>query len=142
MVANRKVTGKTWSMPMGLLAGGILSLSSTLIGAALLASMINREMVAEMGIGYGVMVILLLSSVIGSMTAYTKIRRRRMLVCALAGLVYFLTLCSITAMFFHGTYSGVLVTAAVIAGGSISVGLLGLRAGEGRKGKLHRRAYR
>lgn len=126
MVANRKVTGTAVSMPMGLLIGTAVSLGLTLTGAAVLAKLIETEAVAEIGIGYGTMLILLLASMTGSLMAYAKIKRQRMLVCALNGLIYFLVLLSMTAIFFGGQYAGIPVTALVILAGSVSAGFMGL----------------
>jgi len=126
MVANKKVTGKASSMPTGLAIGVASSLGMTGLGASILAKLIASETVAELGIGYGVMLILLFSSVTGSFIAFKKIKHRRMTVCVLTGLIYCCVLLSVTAACFGGRYTGVHVTALVIMSGCVSVGILGL----------------
>lgn len=132
MVVNRKVTGTAAAMPVGLAIGLGVSMGVTLLGSGILAWLINREMVAQSGIGYGSLGILLASSLLGAAVSYGKIKHRRMLVCALSGAVYFVSLLCVTALFFGGQYQGMGVTGLVILAGSLCVGLLGLK-GEGRR---------
>jgi len=140
MVLNQKPTGRTMSMPVGLAIGGAVSLGITLLGAAVLAKLVDQETLAWENVGYGVMVILLLASFFGAMSAWGRIRRQRLLVCAVSGVIYFGSLLSITALFFGGQYEAVGVTAALVLAGSIAAWLLGLRDG-GRKKKI-RTAHR
>ncbi len=133
MTAKRKTTGTTMSMPGGLAMGGLVSLGITLAGSAILAWLVDEEMMAMESIGYGIMVMLLGASFLGAVTAYGKIRRRRLLVCAASGLVYIGILLSITALFFGGQYSGVAVTVLLVLAGSVAAGMLGL--GQGRGGR-------
>lgn len=133
MTAKRKTTGTTMSMPGGLAMGGLISLGITLAGSAILAWLVDEEMMAMESIGYGIMVMLLGASFLGAVTAYGKIRRRRLLVCAASGLVYIGILLSITALFFGGQYSGVAVTVLLVLAGSVAAGMLGL--GQGRGGR-------
>lgn len=121
------------SMPGGLAMGGLVSLGITLAGSAILAWLVDEEMMAMESIGYGIMVMLLGASFLGAVTAYGKIRRRRLLVCAASGLVYIGILLSITALFFGGQYSGVAVTVLLVLAGSVAAGMLGL--GQGRGGR-------
>lgn len=135
MVANLKPTGRASSMPGGLIFGAAVSITITVIAAALLAWLINREVVSQSSIGYGIIGLLLMSSFTGSMASFARIKRQRMLVCLAAGGIYFGILLACTALFFGGQYSGVGVTALVVAAGALSAALLGLRAGKGRKNK-------
>ena len=140
MAINQKVTGRTSSMPVGLAIGGGVSLIITLLTAALLAELINREAISEESVGYGVMILLLLSSAIGSLTAVGKIKRQRMAVCLLSGGIYFCILLSITALFFGGQYDAVGVTAVLVLGGSVAAAFLSLQQGRrGRSGKTRRK---
>ena len=66
MVANRKVTGTAAAMPVGLAIGLGVSMGVTLLGSGILAWLINREMVAQSGIGYGSLGILLAASLLGA----------------------------------------------------------------------------
>ena len=128
-----KRTGRTMSMAAGLAVGGLTSLGITLAGSAGLAWLIHREIMEMEDLGYGILVMLLAASFLGAVTAYRKIRRRRMVVCTASGGVYLGILLAIPALFFGGQYGGVWVTAMPVMAGSIGAGLLGL--GQGRGGK-------
>lgn len=108
----------------------------TIAGSALLAKLVDSEVMEWDNIGYGVMVMLLVSAFAGAMGAISKIRHKRMLVSALSGVVYIAILLSITALFFGGRYQAVGVTSGLAMAGSLTAGLLGL--GQGR-GKRHRK---
>lgn len=141
MVANRKVTGNASSMPVGLALGAAVSLLMTLAGAWFFAYLISREILEEVSIGYCAMFIILLSSITGTSAAMGKIKRRRGHVCGLSGLIYFMMLLSMTALFFGGQYHGVGVTALLIMAGSGTVALLGLRGERrGHRRKIKRSA--
>lgn len=130
-MAKGKATGRTMSMPGGLAMGGMTSLLITLVGTAALAWLIHRQRMEMENVGYGIMALLLAASFLGAVTAYRKIRRRRMLVCAASGAVYLGLLLCIPALFFGGQYSGVGVTALLVLAGSACAGLLGLGQGRG-----------
>ena len=136
MALNPKHTGRASSMAGGLAFGVTMSLLLMIVMAAALAKLVEKEIIAETQIGYGVMVLLLLSTFAGSKLAWSKTKRRRLATCMAAGGIYFLVLLSITALFFGGQYEGVGVTAPLILAGS---GLASLpasqkkRAGKGYK---------
>lgn len=111
--------------------GLALSMTLTMILAAGIAHMISNEMIPEDMVGYGVIVILLSASAAGAVLAFKKIKHRRMVVCLLSGLAYYLSLLAVTALFFGGQYTGMGVTGLAVLGGCGSVGLLGLK----REGK-------
>lgn len=136
MVVNRKPTGRALSIPAGLSIGAAAALAWTLLTAMLMARMVESEVLAESAIGYGSGVILLTASFLSAMVAYRRVKRQRAMVCMISGGLYFLMLLAITALFFGGQYTGVGVTAIVIAAGAGCAVLLGLRDGRGkRKGR-------
>ena len=106
------------------------ALLCSLAGSAILAYLIQKESVAYDAMGYGIMMILLGSSLAGSYLAWRKIKHRRAAVCLATGGTFFLMLLSITALFFGGQFEAVGVTALLIFSGSASVILAGL--GQGR----------
>ena len=130
MVVNQRVTGKAMSMPAGIGIGVLVSTLMTVAGAAALALLISKETIPENGIGYGVIVTLLLASSLGALTAWRCIRHRRMVVCLVQGLCYYIVLLGFTALFFGGQYQGMGITGLVILGGCGAVGLLGLNGGK------------
>ena len=135
MVVNRKPTGKVMSIPGGLAVGALFSIGATLLLTAVLAKLVEGETVQQENIGYGVMVILTVSAFTGALVSFGRIKRQRLLVCGLSGLLYFVILMSMTALFFGGQYSSVGVTALLILLGSAVAALLGLKQGGGGRRK-------
>ena len=137
MTMNQKPTGTAMSMPAGLAVGGIWSLVVTIGLSAVIAKLIDGEIVEQGSIGYFVISILLIASITGALQSFRKIKRRRMLVCLISGLIYFCVLLSITALCFGGQYQGIGVTGLVVLCGSSCAGLMGLREKkQGRTGKI------
>ena len=130
MVANQKVTGTASSMPGGLASGAAVSLLATVAGCWFFAYLISIEKLVQSAIGYCAMVIILLSALLGAAVAVRRIKRRRLYVCGLSGLIYYLCLLSMTALFFGGQYQGVGVTALLVLGGAGTAAMLSLK-GEG-----------
>lgn len=139
---KRTTSGRALSTPMGLLYGTAASMLITLLGAVVLAWLINLEKLQWEQIGYGIMVLLLTASFLGALAAYHKIKRQRMMVCILAGLLYLAVLASLTALFFGGQYEGVGVSGCLIAAGNVSAGILGLQTGKGRISGNRKRRHR
>jgi len=110
MVLNQKPTGRAVSMPAGLLFGTLISMGVTLLAVGLIARLASSEYLKETQIGYGIMLTLLAASFAGALAAVGRIKRQRLMVCALSGLIFFLALLSITALFFGGQYEAVGVT--------------------------------
>ena len=127
MGMNQKVTGRAMSMPAGIAVGMLVSLLVTLVGALLLGWLIDSETMTTNSIGYGSMVILLAASALGALVAKNRIKHRTLVVCLLSGTGYYLSLLSITALFFGGQYQGMGVTLALVLAGAGSVSLLNLK---------------
>ena len=139
MTGSRKHSGRTVSVPGGLAAGAAVSAVVTGVGTLTLAWMLNREVVLWEKIGYGILIMVMLSAYLGAKVSYGKIRRQRMMICLMSGVVYFSMLLCVTALFFGGQYEAVGVTGLLVAGGCICAALPGKqrkRAGKrsGRKG--------
>lgn len=127
MVKPPKVTGTVTAMPVGLAMGLGVSLLITVAGCCIITQLILSESIPRDSIGYTSLVTLLLSSILGTATSWGCIRHRRLLVCGVSGGLYFLALLAVNILFFGGVFDGILVTALVIAGGSMVIWLLGLR---------------
>ena len=87
MVANKKITGRATSLPAGLAIGATCSLAATLILTAILAKLVESETLPVEKIGYGIMALLIVSSFAGAMIAFGRIKRQRMLVCIVSGVI-------------------------------------------------------
>lgn len=119
MTVNRKPTGTASTIPTGLISGVFIALIITIIGATITAKLLDNEIISWQSIGYAVLIIILLASWLGSKTACRKIKRRYIMVSLATGVLYFLLLLIMTALFFGGQYSGVGETAILVLCGSI-----------------------
>lgn len=127
MVANKKMTGRSASMPLGVMVGTLVSVVITVVASAVITSMILEGKVDPGSIGAWAMVTLSVSAVIGPLVADMMIKRRRLLVSASVGASYYLTLLSIAILLFDGVSSGAFVGAVIIMSCSSLVGLITLR---------------
>ena len=139
MTVNRKVTGTAVSMPVGIAMGWTASMVTTLLMSVFVARLISDEILKDTAIGYGAMFILLLASVLGAVVSTAKVKRRRLQVSLLSGIVYYASLLGATALFFGGQYQGMGVTALLVFAGS---GLVILLAGREKKQKKYRKGRR
>lgn len=133
MVANKKITGRATSLPAGLAIGAVCSLVATLILTAILAKLVEAETLPVEKVGYGIMVLLIVSSFAGAMISFGRIKRQRMLVCIVSGVIYFAILMSITALFFGGAVQRRGYDRAAGSGGQRSRRTAGTAAGQGSK---------
>ena len=118
MTINRKVTGTASAVPTGMAMGVMTAMAIMLTGTLTASIMIHKEILQWDQSGYAVMLILILSSWIGTSVAARKIKRRRLLSCAVSGGIYYLILLAMTGLFFGGKYSGVGETGLLILCGS------------------------
>ena len=142
MVSNWKPTGRASSVPAGLGWGALASVGLTGVLSLLLGKLLQSELLGWDGAGYWIMAMVLISAFWGALISAACIKRQRILVCGLAGLVYFGFLLSLTALFFGGQFEGVGVTAALVFGGCGTAGLLGMRENRGGKKGKRRKRYR
>ena len=138
---NKKVTGNSSSLPIGIGMGVGLALLVTLIGSATAAWMISTDKIEEETIGYSVMVILILSSFLGSWIAVLKTKRLRLQVSFITGGIYYLLLLAITALFFGGQYQGMGITLMLVLVGCAITIMIGLRGQKMKKASHRRKAF-
>lgn len=141
MVRNKKVTGTSKSIPVGICIGTAVALMTTVIGTLISAWLISKEKIGEESIGYCAMIILLISSMLGSYTAQEAVKHKRVIMCAAAAAGYYVSLLAITAMFFGGQYQGMGVTALVVAAGTGVIILSKLAGGESGRRKIKKYSY-
>lgn len=136
MTTQHKPTGRASSIPSGLAMGAVISVLATFLICMIGAWLISSEILPQQKIGYCSVTALLASAILGALTSWRKIKRKRLMVCMLSGGVYFLLLVMTTVVFFGGDFRGMGVTFAVILMGSMAALLL---TGEGRMGRTGRR---
>lgn len=137
MVRNQKPTGKAVSIPAGVGIGTLAALGWTLLCAAVLAKLMEMEILPENAVGYGAMMILLSGSFLGSLLAVQKVKSRRLQVSMLTAAGFYLSLLAMTALFFGGQYTGMGVTGLLVFGGSGTSVLMGMGSGK----RKHPRGY-
>ena len=125
-------------MPAGLATGALVNIGILLPAAALIAKLVEGEGIPESSIGYAIMVTLMGAAFFGAMTASGRIKRQRLLVCSLSGLLFFGILMSMTALFFGGQYEAVGVTCLLVMGGSILPVFVGNRKNRRGKGSIRK----
>lgn len=138
---NLLKSGKTCSVPQGLLYGGLISILVTTSIAALLAKLVDIGKIPWDWIGYGTMILLFLSAFLGAATANRVIRRQRFVISIMSGLVYFGILLSVTALFFGGQFEAVGVTGLLILAGCGCAGLLNFEEKRGGKRRKPKKPY-
>ena len=136
MVTNKKVFGKAMSMPAGIAIGLGISLILLMTGCAVIAALLEKEIIMEGQIGYGAMVTLFFSSAIGSAAAVVLVKHRRLMVSLLHGSGYMGSLFLINGLLFGGTITGGWVTAILLYGASCCVSLLLPQGNRQKKIKL------
>jgi len=124
-----------YSLPFGVGIGGLMSIVSTILGALIIAWIIEKEWITDSSVNLWFVALILIASFVGAGTATGIIKNKRMIVCLLSGLVYLLLLLACNSLFFGGQYNGIMETMLVVFAGCTSMGLLGLK-----KDKKHRTA--
>ncbi|MBQ8768635.1 MAG: TIGR04086 family membrane protein [Oscillospiraceae bacterium] len=129
------------SIPAGVIIGVIAAVAVMLIGALVMSYLIVKETVGMSSAGIGAMVIVAISSALGVWLASALTKQKKLLVCGLTALIYYLVLLSITAVFFDGVYDAVGLTALMVILGAGGILLCGLRK-KSSKSKIKIPAYR
>ena len=142
MAKKRIVNKKEASLPAGIGIGLAVSIVITLLTAGVLAYLISNETLQESAIGAGALIIQLISAAGGGITAYSLIKRQRVLVCGILALCYFLVLLGMTALIFGGQYRGVGSAILAVLGGGILAVLPGIIAGSKTRKGPKRKAFR
>lgn len=138
MIRNHTATGRALSMPAGLAIGLCICLVLTLVLSAILAKLVSTEKLEWGNIGYGIMIILLITSLFGSKSTCLLTKRRKLMACFLTGLLYWLSLIMITALFFGGQYDGMGVTGFIVICGCAVSWVMESKGERGRKKNLHK----
>lgn len=115
------------TIPLGIGFGVAACLIVTVLGAIIGATLVDKQVVAEQGIGYVALVILVFSAATGAWTAMHKLKRKKMQMCLLTGLCYYGILLAITGILFGGRYESMGITALAVLAGAGVVALLGSR---------------
>jgi putative membrane protein (TIGR04086 family) len=124
MVYKQKHMINGSSMPVnigvGLIIGWIITIVVTLAMATIISSGKDKEYL----IGTSSIIAVILSSVVSAILVSKHAERNKMIYALISGIVYFVSLLCVNALFYNGTFTGVGYYALLILGASVSVGLI------------------
>ena len=124
MVYKQKHMIKGSSMPViigvGLIVGWIITILLALAMATIISSGNDKEYL----IGTSSIIAVILSSVVSAILVSKRTEHNKMIFALISGIVYFISLLCVNALFYDGTFTGVGYYALLILGASISVGLI------------------
>ena len=139
MQSSGKITGKSMSVPGGLVLSGTISMGITLLISILLAKLLDSQKLGWEQTGYWIMVMLFAAAFAGGKVGIAAIKRQRLAVSAMCGLLYWGLLLCMTALFFGGNFNAVPETALIIIAGSGCAAMVSLPQKKGRGRKIRKR---
>lgn len=119
-------TGKAMSVPAGLGLSLVVNVSITSMAVAIITILLNYNSITWENTGYWIMGMLLISSYFGGKVAINSIKTQVYIVSLMSGILYWMFMLCITALFFGGQYNSIFETGVLIIAGSISAALLHL----------------
>lgn len=132
----KKLTGRSPSLVKSVAAGVALGTVWTILCAAIIAKLVDSEVLPMENVGYGSMAAVLSAVFMGASLAGKRAGHLVAQASAISGVAYFACLLLVNALFFGGSYTGLGVTAILVAAATM---LALLAAGKGRPGKRRRR---
>ena len=105
------------------------------LGAAVLAKLLDMEILQIEKVGYGIMLIHLLAVFLGSKSAKAGAGKEGALATVITAVGYYLILLAVNALFFGGGYSGLGFTALLVTG-SAAAAILTVRKDSQKRYKI------
>ena len=118
---------------------GAVSFGITILVSIFLAQLLDRQQLNWEQAGYWIMAMLFVAAFAGGKVGIAAIKRQRLAVSAMCGLLYWGLLLCMTALFFGGNYNAVLETALIIIAGSGCAAMVSLPRKKGRGRKIRKR---
>lgn len=134
----KKISGRAPSLVKSVATGVSLTAVWTLGSAAIIAKMLENEVISMNHVGYGAMAAVLSAVFMGATLAGKRAGHMVVQAAALSGAGYFVCLLLVNALFFGGTYTGMGTTLLLII---LATALALLAAGKGR-GRHSRHRYK
>ena len=134
----KQQTGRSPNLPKAVGAGVLTALTAAFLGAALLAKLVDMELLKMENLGYGILVLHLLSVFLGAGSAMVRGGHRASAAGGITGAGYYLVLLLVNGLFFGGSYSGLGVTLLLTV---LAVGAAMLTHRQGR-GRGRRKRYK
>ena len=134
----KQQTGRSPSVGKAILSGTSTGAAMAFLGAAVLAKLLDSEVMKMENVGYGILMIHLLAVFLGVKTTLGRAGKQESWAAAATGASYFLLLLAVNALFFQGEFTGMGVTLLLIAAATAGAVLT-----EGKhSGKRGRRRYK
>ena len=124
MAKQQKPFSDGGELGTALASGVVASMLSAVILCGVLAYLVASERISENSIGYGVMAILFVSSLLGGCISKYRERNRGILCCVVSGIMFLFVLVGVTALFFDGEFRGVIPNTSMILCGSAVAAIL------------------
>lgn len=137
MKNKRKANGRAASVPGGMAMAATASMILTVVLSVLIAYFLNQGKISWEQAGYWIMAMLFISAFVGGKLAYSAVKRQRLFISFMSGIIYWGLLLCITALFWGGNYGPIWETAGIIGAGCLTSALLKV----GRSRKKNKRAY-
>lgn len=137
MKNKRKANGRAASVPGGMAMTAAASMILTVVLSVLIAYFLNQGKISWEQAGYWIMAMLFISAFVGGKLAYSAVKRQRLFISFMSGIIYWGLLLCITALFWGGNYGPIWETAGIIGAGCLTSALLK----GGRCRKKNKRAY-
>ena len=134
----KKVTGRAPSLWKSVVSGLLLGVLWTVICAAVIAKLLDSQLLSMENVGSGSMVAVLSAVFAGASLAGKRAGHLILQAAVISGAAYFACLLLVNALFFGGSYTGMGVTLFLVV---LATGLAVLMTGKGR-GKGSRRRYK
>lgn len=134
----KQQTGRSPSVGKAILSGTSTGAATAFLGAAVLAKLLDSEVMKMENAGYGILMIHLIAVFLGVKATLRRAGKWESWAAAATGASYFLLLLAVNALFFQGEFTGMGVTLVLIAAATAAAVLT-----EGKqKGKRGRRHYK
>ena len=124
MKNKRKANGRAASVPAGMAIAAAASMILTVVLSVLIAYFLNQGKISWEQAGYWIMAMLFISAFVGGKLAYSAVKRQRLFISFMSGIIYWGLLLCITALFWGGNYGPVWETAGIIGAGCLTSALL------------------
>ncbi len=134
----KKRMGRAPSLGKSVVAGVVLGTIWTVVCAAIIAKLVDSEILAMENVGYGAMMAVLSAVFMGASLAGKRAGHMVVQAAAISAVAYFVCLLLVNALFFGGSYVGMGVTALLVA---LAAALAVLAAGKGT-GRSRRMRYK
>lgn len=137
MALKNKAVQRNLSLPFAVLTGIVCGGAVALLGSVVLTSLIVKESVEISALSYGIIFILLVSTLIGGIVVTHKVNEKQLVAAFVYALCSIAMLFGINALFFDGSYSRILPTVISVLTGSVGAAFL-KKGTSGRKTKFRK----